>query len=149
MASTPVWQHRALLRCTADNNAPTVWRCQASHRWGACKTSTQTHANSHPPTWVHTWHTSSLTKPGKDLVCLRKFGGSFPLRAASRRCFALTRSLLAYINAQISSASLHIPGHRGSSVRWGTAQIAEVYRCCWRKCFWQASADNRVGVQPG
>lgn len=50
--SSPVWQHRVLLRCTAGNNAPTAWRCQASHRWGAWKTSTQRH--THTLTSTHT-----------------------------------------------------------------------------------------------
>lgn len=56
MPSIPIWQRRVLLRCMADSNAPTVWWCQASHRWGS-STRTQSHMRWHLPA-VFTHHTA-------------------------------------------------------------------------------------------
>ena len=71
-ACTPVWRRRVLLRCIADNSAPTAWQCQASHRWGGLKNHTQTHTHTHTGFFPHmisqvTHELSRQTKPGKDL----------------------------------------------------------------------------------
>ena len=74
-ACTPVWRRRVLLRCIADNSAPTAWQCQASHRWGGLKNHTQTHTKTHTlassHTWFHKWHMSWAVKQNLAKICAR------------------------------------------------------------------------------
>lgn len=143
-------------------------------------THTNTPASSH--TWFHKWHMSRAVKQNLAKICARLsrkvltwlFSTCCWPEIQCRISFALTGCLflykysefswakacrersatLAYINAEISSPSLHTFLFMEGRV-WDAARLrleksssAPGCLCLWGKLFWQASVDNRASVRP-